>query len=86
MDSSHKKQKINSIKIMAELTKEQIAKLDTINVIELPDKKMYRLESVSSKGDPLITQTIKSGDTEHAPSADALYKVIGNVEELLSKI
>ena len=79
MDSSHKKQKINSIKIMAELTKEQIANLDTINVIEL-------LESVSSKGDPLITQTIKSGDTEHAPSADALYKVIGNVEELLSKI
>ena len=64
---------------MAELTKEQIAKLDTINVIELPDKKMYRLESVSSKGDPLITQTIKSGDTEHAPSADALYKVIGAV-------
>ena len=56
---------------MAELTKEQIANLDTINVIELPDKKMYRLESVSSKGDPLITQTIKSGDTEHAPSADA---------------
>ena len=44
---------------MAELTKEQIAKFDTINVIELPDKTMYRLESVSSKGDPLITQTIK---------------------------
>ena len=79
MDSSHKKQKINSIKIMAELTKEQIANLDTINVIELPDKKMYRLESVSPKGDPLITQTIKSGDTEHAPSADALYKVLGAV-------
>ena len=73
---------------MAELTKEQIAKFDTINVIELPDKTMYRLESVSSKGDPLITQTIKSGDTEHAPSADALYKVLGDekVTDLISRL